>query len=145
MLLALAGAEDEAQRLRLSRFALMPLQPAQVQLHLPLVRRLEVAELQVDRHQPLQLPVIEEQVEVVIPGVDLHPLLACDEAEAAAQLEDERLDLPQDRRLDVLFPEGVLESQEIEEVGIAEDEVGRQLVLLAQLLELQGREIRRFP
>ena len=133
--LALAGAEDHAQRFGFVRFASVPFEPAEIELHLAFVRRLEFAELQVDRDQAAKLAVIEQQVQVVIPVVDLHALLARHEAEADPQFEDEGFHLPQDRSLQIPLGIGVFQPEKIEDVGIAEDQIGRELVFVAQLLE----------
>ena len=52
MLDGLPRTEDEAERSLLTRTTLVPVEPAQIELHLPLVRRLEASELQFDRDQP---------------------------------------------------------------------------------------------
>jgi hypothetical protein len=50
-------------------------EPTQIKLHLPLVCCLELADLQLHRHQPPQLAVIEQQVQVEILVVDLDAFL----------------------------------------------------------------------
>ena len=78
--LAFARAKDHAQRCDLVRLASIPLEPAQIELHLAFIGRFELAELQLNRDQAAEFAVIEQQVEVVIAVVDLHPLLAGHEA-----------------------------------------------------------------
>lgn len=73
----------------------MALQPVQIQFHLPFVARLEIMELEINRHQPPQLSMIEQQVEMVVAVVNLHPLLARHETKPDAQLQNERLHLAQ--------------------------------------------------
>jgi hypothetical protein len=52
--LALATcAEDDAERSLLARLPFVAIQPAQVQRHLPRVGGLEIAELELDRHEPV--------------------------------------------------------------------------------------------
>src|ERR1039458_8966400 len=143
--LAFAGAKDHAQRFGLVRFASMPLEPAQVEFHLAFIRCLEFAELQVDRDQAAELAVVKQQVQVVIPVVDLHPLLAGHETEFHPQFEDEGFHLPQDRRLQMLLGVGVFQPEKIEDVGIAEDQIGCELIFLAQLLEFQRRQFFWLP
>src|ERR1017187_3823181 len=93
----------------------------------------------------LPLAVVKQQVQVVIPVVDLHPLLAGHETEAYPQFEDEGFHLPQDRRLQILLGVGVFQPEKIEDVGIAEDQIGCELIFLAQLLEFQRRQFFWLP
>ena len=74
---------------------------------------------------------VEQQVEVVVLGIDQHPLLPLQKGKADAEFQDKTLHLAQDRRLHVLLGIGVVQPKEIRDVGIAEDEIGRQLVLAA--------------
>ena len=64
----------------------------------------------------------EQEIEVVVVAVESDALLPLDEGEASAQFEEEALDLPEDRRLEVLLAVGVREPQEGQHVRIAEDE-----------------------
>jgi hypothetical protein len=68
-----------------------------------------------------------------------------DEREADPQLQDELLQLAEDGGLQVLLAVGVGQPEEVEEVRVAEDQVGRQLVLLAQCLQFLPRQLRRLP
>src|SRR5262249_29854065 len=63
LLPALPRAEDEAERRLLPALAIAPVEPAQVELHLALVLRLERADLEVHGHKAAELAVVEEQVE----------------------------------------------------------------------------------
>jgi hypothetical protein len=69
----------------------------------------------------------EQQVEMKIVLADTDTLLPGDEGEAAAQFEQHALDLAQDGALEVAFAVGTLEPQQVEQVGIAEDDVGAHL------------------
>jgi hypothetical protein len=69
----------------------------------------------------------EQQVEVEIVLADAHALLPGDEGEAAAQLQQHALDLAQDGALEVAFAVGALEPEQVEQVGIAKDDVGAHL------------------
>src|ERR1039457_5860921 len=109
------------------------------------IRCLEFAELQVDRDQAAELAVVKQQVQIVIPVVDLHPLLAGHETEAYPQFEDEGFHLPQDRRLQILLGVSVFQPEKIEDVGIAEDQIGCELIFLTQLLEFQRRQFFWLP
>jgi hypothetical protein len=76
--------------------------------------------------------VLEEEVEVEVVGVDLDAGLAAEEGEAVAEFEEEGFEFAQDGVFEVLFEVTVLEAEEIEDVGIAEDEIGGELVLAAE-------------
>src|SRR5438105_4564827 len=66
VLCRLSSAENETDRRVLAGALVIPLQPAQVQFHLSLVGGLELTQLQVDRHEPAEPPVEEQQIEVVV-------------------------------------------------------------------------------
>lgn len=83
----LACAKDDPERRLLRRLALVLVEPAQVQLHLAGVGGLEVAELELDRDEPLHAPVEEQQVEIVVVSVERDPLLPLHEREAGPQLQ----------------------------------------------------------
>lgn len=144
-LVGLVCAQDQAEGRLLAGLLFVFLQPAQVQLHLALVRCLELADLQVNDDEPAESAVVEEQVDIEVVSVDDNPFLAVDEGETAAQLQNEALDLAQDGGFQVLFAVGVGQAEEVEEVGIAEDQVGSQDVLLAQGLQFLLGQLRRFP
>ena len=92
----------------------MLFEPVEVKLHLAFVAGFEVANLQVNGGQAAELAVVEKQVEVVVTTINLHPLLALDETEADAKLEDECLHLAQDGGFDVLLGVGILEAKEVQ-------------------------------
>ena len=143
-----------AQRMRAMGFprllALVTVEPAQVQLHLAGVGRLEVADLQLDDHQPPQPAMVEQEVDVVIVAVQRDALLALDEGEPGAELEQERLDLAQDGGFQILLAVRVLQSEKVEDVGIAETSRGEstrratlQLCAIASPVSSRGRYARR--
>ena len=66
-----------------------------------------------------------------------------DEGEASAQLQEDTLDLAQDGALEVALAVGSRESQQIEKVRIAKDDVGGH-VSVAQLRELRRDDGFRF-
>src|SRR5260370_29906733 len=103
----------------------MPFEPAQIEFHLALVPRFKLPELEVNSNQTPELAVIEQQVEIIIPVVNLHTLLAGDETKTHAHFEDESLHLSQDRRFQVLLRISVFQAEKIEYVGIAKDHIGR--------------------
>ena len=65
LLLLLSGTQDDADGGLLVGLLLMPGKPAQVELHLALVFRLESPELQLDCDEALKFPVIEQQVQII--------------------------------------------------------------------------------
>jgi hypothetical protein len=87
----LARAEDEADRSLLALLPLVAIEPAEIELHLAHIGRLEIADFQFDDDQPPQTPVVEEQIEVVVVAIQRDPLLPLDEGEAGAELQEERL------------------------------------------------------
>ncbi len=62
-------------------------------------------------------------------------LLPLDEGKAGAEFQEEGFDLAENGRLKVFFAVGVLEPEEIEDIRIAEDEIGRQRVAVAEGLQ----------
>ena len=85
MFFALSGTQDDPQRLLLVRLALVAFEPSQVEFHLPFVGRIKFADLQIDRHQPAQLTMVEQQIEIIVTVVNLHPLLSRNKTEAVSQ------------------------------------------------------------
>jgi len=47
--------------------------------------------------------VIEEQIDIIILGIDGDPLLPCDKREISTKFEDETLQIPKDGILQVFF------------------------------------------
>ena len=87
------GAKDQADGRFFPRLSFVFVQPLHVKLHLAFVRGLEAAQLEFYRHQTPQAAVIEQQVEIEVFAVDHHAFLPLDEGKAAAQLQNERLQL----------------------------------------------------
>ena len=73
---------------------------------------------------------VEEQVQVEVPLPYGHALLPGDEGEVGAQLQLEPLQLPENGRLQVPLAVGVCEPQEVQEIGIPEDQIGRHAIRL---------------
>ena len=131
VLIVLSRTENQSNRRFLSGATFIPLEPGQIKLHLAFVRRFEIAYLELYGHQAAQLAMIEQQVKVIILVIDLHPFLASDEAKAGSEFENEGLDFPKNRGLQIRLGIGIFQAEEIKDIRIAENEVGRQLVLLA--------------
>ena len=80
----------------------------------------------------------EEQIDLVVALVDGDALLAGEEGEVAAELDDEALELGEDGRLQILLGVGVGQPEEVQDVRVTEGQVGRQSPLVAQCLEVAG-------
>ncbi len=132
LFLFFSGAKDEAERGFLAGLLLVFGQPAEVEFHLAFVFGFEVAEFEVDGDEPPQGAVVEKEVEVEVVGVDGDAFLASEEGEAAAEFEQEGFDFPEDGVFDILFKVAVAQTEEVEDVGIAEDEGGGEPVFGAQ-------------
>ena len=87
----------------------------------------------------------EKQVEVVVFTIYRDAFLSSDKGEANAKLQDEGLQFAKNRGLQIFLAVSVVQPEEIEEVGIAEHEVGRELVLLAQCGQFLLCQLRRLP
>jgi hypothetical protein len=99
-------------------------EPAEVEFHLAFVFGFEIAQFQIDGDEAFQTAVIEEEVEIEVVGIDLYAGLATEEGEAVAEFEEEGFEFAQDGVFEVFFEVAVFEAEEVEDVGIAEDEVG---------------------
>ena len=75
------------------RLAHVPVERLQVELQLAEVLGLELLNLQLERDQAVQRPVEEQQVDLEVPPADLDLVVAADEAEVPAQLDQELLPL----------------------------------------------------
>ena len=137
-------AASIARRRRFTALPVVPVQPAQVKLHLARVGRFKVADLQLDRDQASHVPVKEEQVDIVVVAVEGDSLLPLHEGKSCPEFEEEVLDLPQNRRFEILLAIGIRKLEEVEHVGIPEHERRREFVLLAERRKLFADEFLRF-
>jgi len=120
-----ARAKNDGERRLFVRLSIMPVEPAQIELHLARIGRLELTELELDDDQAAQLSMEEEQVDVVVVAVERDALLPLHEGEARAQLQEKPLDLPQQGRLQILLAVGVFQPEEIEQIRVLQHEVRR--------------------
>ncbi len=74
---------------------------------------------------------VEQEVEVIVLAVDDDMLLPADEGEAGAEFEDEVLEFAEDGDFEILFAVGISEAEEVQEVGIAKDQIRGERILLA--------------
>ena len=79
---------------------------------------------------------VEEQIDVEVLAVDDEALLASDEGEVRAQLEKKGLELAEDGLLEIALAVGVAKAQEVEQVGVAEHQIRRELVGGVKCVEL---------
>ena len=80
-LLSAFGAKDQSERGVFAGLLFILFQPAEIKLHLALVGGFELAEFQLDRDQPPQATMIEEQVKSVVFAIDDHSFLTRNETE----------------------------------------------------------------
>jgi len=135
LLFLLPGAEDKAERRFFVGLLLVFREPAEVEFHLAFVFGLEVPEFEVDGDEASEAAVVEEEVEVEVVGIDGNAELAGLEGEALSEFEEEDFEFAQDGVFEVLFEVAVPETEEVEDVGIAEEEVGGEFVLGAKVGE----------
>ena len=92
-LVVLGGAEEYADRWPLMGLLHVAVEGLQVELELSEMVRLELIDFQLEGDQAVQCPVEEEEIQGEIPPADLEGVMAADEAEVAAQLDQELLQL----------------------------------------------------
>ncbi len=136
LFLLFSGAEDDAEGRLFVGFLFVFGEPAEVEFHLAFVFVAEVAEFEVDGDQAFEFAVVEEEVDVEVVVVDLEAFLAGDEAEACAEFEEELFDVAEDGVFEVFFEVVVVEVEEVEDVGIFEEEVGGDFLVVAELVEV---------
>ena len=91
MLCRFPGTEDQTDRGLLSGRAVVLVQPSQVKLHLSFVGRLKFFEFQIDCNEAAQFAVIEEQVNVIILGINRDAFLPGYEGKISTEFKDEPL------------------------------------------------------
>src|SRR5689334_11047555 len=79
---------------------------------------------QLDDDVAAQLEVVEKKIEVVVAACELEMDLPADEREAAAELEQEALNLIDQGLLDLTLPPRIGGAEEVEEVRVLEDLLG---------------------
>src|SRR5262245_22547314 len=83
--------------------------------------RIEGYRFQLNDYVAAQLEVIEKQVEVVVAARKLEVDLPADEREAAAELEQEALEVIDQGLLDLTLPARISGAEKVEEIRIFED------------------------
>jgi hypothetical protein len=116
------SAKYDSKWLFFSFFTLVFGQPTKVEFHLPLVLWPEASLLQLYSDQSLELPIVEEQVDIEVFSVELNALLASDEGKTGTQFQQEHLQLPKDSVFKVPLLVMVLQIKEVEDVWIFENQ-----------------------
>lgn len=73
--------------------------------------------------------------------IDGHPLLAGHECETGAEFENEAFNFSKYGGFEILFRIGVLETEEVENLGIPKDQVGRHAIFVPEFLDFHGGEL----
>ena len=116
-LVVLGGAEEHPDGRPLVRLLHVPVEGLQVELQLTKMFGLELDDLELESDQGVERPVEEQQVEGEIPPADLERVLAADEAEVAAQLDQELLELLDQAALQVGLGMRGRKVEELDEVA----------------------------
>src|SRR3972149_4100084 len=87
---------------------------------------------------------VEEQIEMEVVLADAHALLAGDEAETSPHLQQEALYLAQNGALHVALAVGAFQPQEVKEVRITEDSIGRH-ASFAEVGDFRGNDRLGIP
>lgn len=132
LLAVLARAKDDSQRRVLASFGLKFGEPAQVQLHLACVLRLEIPLLELDHHQASQLAVVKQQIDIEIVAIELDAFLPRHEGDTGTEFKQKSFQFAQDGVLQVALQESVLQAQEIKNVGVFEYQRRSRLALVAR-------------
>lgn len=136
--LVLLGAQDEADRRSVTRRTTVRVVEPDVRVHLTDVLVRELAELEVDQQETLEDDVVEDEVDEELLVGEGQPLLAGDEREPLAQLQNKLRQLAEDRSLDVALVQRLTVGQ-VEEVEHDRrlDQIGRPFDHLTAPREVQ--------
>jgi hypothetical protein len=103
--LVLLGAEDEADGRTVAFRASLAIEETDIAVHLTDVLVGKLAELEVDQQVALEDDVVEDEVDIEMLVLEREALLPRNEGEAFADLEQEMLQLLEDRALEVTLTE----------------------------------------
>ena len=98
----------------------------EIEVHLPGISVGELADLEVNYHQAAEPAVEEEEVDAIPLVADAQATLATDEGKLAAQLEEEGLEVVDERLFQIVLGVLVLETEELEDERIAHLFVGAE-------------------
>ena len=124
---ALVRTEDDADGRVVAFVHLLAGVVVDVHLHLPDVLMGEIARFEVDEDEAFQNIVIEHEVDMEVPSVEVDVLLPCDKGETAPKLQEKFLQVVDERLLEIGFVEtrALLHAQKFENVGIADNIFGQ--------------------
>ena len=105
------GTEDETHRRILVFVCPVFARIVQIEIHLPGIGVGEFADFQIDDDEAPESPVEEQQVDAIPLVADPQPLLPGDEGELIPQLQQELLQVPDERLFQGLFGVLILEAQ----------------------------------
>ena len=142
--MVLLGAQKKAQGQIVAFGHHVLLIPTHVGIELAQVLVAEFIELELDQDVALEDPVVEHQVNEIMPAADQDALLPGLETETMAQLEEKILELVEQCVLQVRFPHHLfgLEPEKLENVGLADRELG---FFFLRAGPHQGRELLGVP
>ena len=123
---ALVRTEDDADGRVVALVHLLAGLVVDVHLHLSDVLMGEIARFEVDKDEAFQNIVIEHEVDMKVPPVEVDVLLPCDEGEAAPKFQEKFLQVVDERLLKVGFVKtrALLHTQKFKNVGIADNIFG---------------------
>ena len=130
-LVVLRRAEQHADGRPLVRLLHVAVEGLQVELQFAEMLGLELVDLEFEGDQGVESPVEEEQVEGEVPPADLERVLAADEAEVAAELDQELLELLDQAALQVGLGVAGRQVEELDEIAVLEDARRRGAILSA--------------
>ena len=106
---------------RFVRLLVVAVERLQVEAEFAEMFRLEFAHLELKRHQAVEAPVEEQQIEEEIPVANLHLKLLADKAEITPEFEQEVFEMPDQPPLQVSFAVGFRKVEEFDQVTVFED------------------------
>lgn len=118
-------AEDEAEGGRVVLAPELVVHHGAVKVHLAGILGFEITLFQIHDNEATQVQVVEEQVEVELTVTDVEPVLAAYEGEATPEFQEELLQVGEQACLQLALMKGLLQGQEVEEVGIFEQALGQ--------------------
>ena len=131
-LVVLAGAQQDADGRALVRLADIAVKRLQIELQLAEMLGLELADLEFDCDQAVQVAVEEQQVEGEIALSDLHRVLGAHEAKVPTQLDEEVLEPIHEPAMQVVLRVLARQVEELDHVGVLEDIEGPGMRLCHQ-------------
>ena len=136
MFLVLACAQNQADWLLFTFPPLVLLKPFQIQFHLAFILSLECVYLEIDGHKSAKPPVEKQQIKIVVLVVHADVLLLCKERHVTTQLEYGVPHVGNKSLFKLLFREITVQSEEIQDIRVAERKIGGHLAFVAQRIQI---------